>query len=207
MAMAGRRRSFGQNYQPTVVDRLGVWLSWRQIRRFAGPWEGKHIGDFGCGFHATIARRALDRAAGAVLVDVALSEELKRDPRVVAIEGVLPGAIASVSSDSLDLVLCTSVIEHLWAPSEALSEFYRVTRHGGICLFNVPSWKGKRFLELSAFKFGLSPLEEMDDHKMYYDVRDFWPLLVRAGFIPHNIRCFPHKFGLCTFAACRVEKG
>ncbi len=43
---------------------------------------------------------------------------------------------------------------------------------------------------------GLSPAAEMDDHKMYYDVRDLWPLLVAAGFRPSRIRCFTHKFGL-----------
>jgi hypothetical protein len=28
-------------------------------------------------------------------------------------------------------------------------------------------------------------------------------LLVRAGFLPSNIRCFSHKFGLNTFAVCQ----
>jgi hypothetical protein len=53
---------------------------------------------------------------------------------------------------------------------------------------------------------GLSPAEEMDDHKYYFDPKDLWPLLVRAGFRPRNIRCFRHKFGLNTFALCRVDK-
>ena len=53
--------------------------------------------------------------------------------------------------------------------------------------------------------FGLlfSPAEEMEDNKRYYDPRDLWPLLVRAGFTPINVRCYRHKFGLNTFAACR----
>jgi hypothetical protein len=51
----------------------------------------------------------------------------------------------------------------------------------------------------------LSPAEEMDDHKTYYDVPNLWPMLVAAGFRPKNIRCFPHKFGLNTFAVCRVD--
>ena len=42
----------------------------------------------------------------------------------------------------------------------------------------------------------------MEDHKMYYDVRDLWPLLVQAGFTPSRIQCFSHKLGLNTFAAC-----
>ena len=41
----------------------------------------------------------------------------------------------------------------------------------------------------------------MDDHKMYYDKRDLWPLLVRAGFKPSAIRLSYHKFGLNLFAA------
>ena len=75
---------------------------------------------------------------------------------------------------------------------------------GGCVLVNVPSWRGKTFLELAAFRLGVAPACEMDDHKMYYDVRDLWPLLVAAGFRPQHIRCFPHKLGLNTFAVCRV---
>ena len=44
----------------------------------------------------------------------------------------------------------------------------------------------------------------MNDHKMYYDPKDLWPLLVRAGFIPQNIRIGTHKFGLNSYAVCRV---
>ena len=77
---------------------------------------------------------------------------------------------------------------------------------GGVCLLNVPSWRGKRFLEYSAFKLGLSPADEMNDHKNYYDVKDLWPLLVRGGFQPSDIRCFRHKFGMNTFAVCKAPR-
>src|SRR6185369_9442997 len=90
-------------------------------------------------------------------------------------------------------------------PLGALRQLRRLLAPGGTCLINVPSWKGKRYLELAAFKLGVSPASEMDDHKMYYDVRDLWPLLVQAGFLPSRIRCFSHKFGLNTFAACRND--
>ncbi len=200
-----RARSFGQDYRPTLVDRFGVWLSARQIRRYAGPLTGKRLGDFGCGYHAAFVRSALDELAAAVAVDIRLAGDLKAHPKVTGIEGVLPAALAAVPSASLDVVLCISVLEHLWEPLEALRECRRIVRPDGVCLFNVPSWRGKRFLEYSAFRLGLSPPDEMDDHKTYYDVKDFWPLLVRAGFLPSHIRCFPHKFGLNTFAVCRSK--
>jgi len=104
----------------------------------------------------------------------------------------------------LDVVLIVSVLEHVWEPLEVMREIRRALRPGGVCLVNVPSWRGKRYLELSAFRLGLSPAAEMNDHKMYYDVRDLWPLLVKAGFRPQDVDCFAHKLGLNTFAVCRV---
>jgi SAM-dependent methyltransferase len=201
-----RHRAYGQCYQPTIVDRFGVWLSERQIRRYAGSMTGKCIGDFGCGYHATLIRAILPELKQAVLVDSALAGDLKGLPNVKAIEGTLPDALAQIPSTSLDLVLCISVLEHLWDPLAVLRHCLRIVRPDGICLFNVPSWRGKKFLEFSAFRLGLSPKDEMDDHKTYYDVKDFWPLLVRAGFVPSNIRCFSHKFGLNTFAVCRPSR-
>jgi SAM-dependent methyltransferase len=167
----------------------------------------KQLGDFGCGYHATFVRTVLPELERAILVDSALAQDLKAQPKVTAIEGTLPSALEQIPPASLDIALCVSVLEHLWNPLAALQECFRIVRPGGICLFNVPSWRGKWFLEYSAFRLGLSPKDEMDDHKTYYDVKDFWPLLVRAGFLPSNIQCFSHKFGLNTFAVCRTHGG
>ncbi|MGH9343974.1 MAG: class I SAM-dependent methyltransferase [Terriglobia bacterium] len=201
-----RIRSFGQDYSPTFVDHFGIWLSARQIRRYGGGLSRKQIGDFGCGYYAPFVQSVLPMLERAVLVDVSIANTLKIHPKVTAIEGVLPDILERIPSASLDLILCMSVLEHLWDPLTALRHCFRIVRNEGTCLFNVPSWRGKRFLEYSAFRLGLSPKDEMDDHKNYYDVKNFWPLLVRAGFLPSNIRCFSHKFGLNTFAVCRAHQ-
>jgi SAM-dependent methyltransferase len=205
VAQSERLTAYGQKQSLSPVDRFGVWLSGRALRRELGTLAGKRLGDFGCGFHATFARSVLAEVSAAVLVDVALADDLKANERVTAIEGRLPDVAGEVPDGSLDAVLCISVLEHLWDPLTMLRELRRVTAAGGACVVNVPSWRGKSFLELSAFRLGLSPPEEMDDHKRYYDPRDLWPLLVEAGFLPHGIRCHRHKFGLNTFAVCRVD--
>ena len=203
---APRETSFGEGYQPTVVDKLGVWLSARQIRRYVPSFQGKRLADLGAGYRAAFTRSVLDQVEEAVVVDVSLAEDLKTHPKLRAIEGTLPEALFELPDQSFHVVLIVSVLEHLWDPARALQEIHRVLLPGGVCLVNVPSWRGKRYLELSAFKLGLSPRNEMDDHKAYYDVPDLWPLLVRAGFKPSNIQCFSHKLGLNTFAACRRER-
>jgi len=48
--------------------------------------------------------------------------------------GVLP-----VASDSLDVITCSWVLEHLDAPQQVFREFYRVLRPGGTFLFITPN--------------------------------------------------------------------
>lgn len=203
MALIGRReRAYGEDHDLTPIERFGVWLSSWQIRRSVADFSGKRVADVGCGYRATIARALLDQVDSLLLTDISLDPELAARPKVTAIEGWLPDALTSVAEGSQDVVICNSVLEHLWEPMATLRELERILVPGGLLLLNVPSWRGKKFLEFAAFRLGASP-DEMDDHKMYYDPSDLWPLLVRAGFWPRDIRCFRHKLGLNTFARCR----
>lgn len=205
-ALCTREESFGQNGDITFVDRLGVWLSSRLVERHA-DLDGKRVADFGCGYQASFARRILPRVERLLLVDVSLADDLKHNPRVRAIEGRIGDVLATVPSESLDLVLCLSVLEHLDEPQQTLDAFRRILAPGGVALINVPSWRGKPWLEFSAFRLGLSPAVEMEDHRSYYDPRDLWPMLVRAGFRPSAISCRRRKLGITTFAVCRAAEG
>lgn len=209
MALTGkrvRRRAFAQDHDLSPVDRFGIWLSSRRIRRNVGDFVGKRVADLGCGYRAQFAQSLLKDVAQLLLLDVSLDPALAEHPKVTAVEGVLPEALAGLADRSQDVVVCNSVLEHLWQPQATLDEIFRILAPDGVLLLNVPSWRGKFFLEFSAFRLGTSPADEMDDHKTYYDPRDLWPSLVRAGFRPREIRCHRHKFGLNTFAVCRKGK-
>src|SRR5437667_10059324 len=84
-----RERAYGQDYQPTLVDRFGVWLSGYQIRKHGDSFRGKEIGDFGCGYQAAFVRSVLPELERVVLVDSALAPDLKKQPKITAIEGEL----------------------------------------------------------------------------------------------------------------------
>jgi hypothetical protein len=103
----------------TPVDRFGVWLSARALRQHVTNFAGLRLGDFGCGYEARFVRSVLDEVGHATLVDVALASDLKADPRVTVVEGALPDALRGVDDDSLDVVLCISVLEHLRDPVRA----------------------------------------------------------------------------------------
>jgi hypothetical protein len=44
----------------------------------------------------------------------------------------------------------------------------------------------------------------MNDHKLYYDERTLWPMLVRAGFKPAHVRLRRIK-GYCSLHARAVK--
>lgn len=200
-----REKSYGQDYTKTLPDRFGHWLSERQILRALRTFQGKQIGDFGCGFNAEFVRPHLDEVAHATFVDVALADDLKSRKNVTAIEGTLPDALEGVPSRSLDVILCNNILEHLAEPRVALQHFRRIIKADGLCFFSVPSWRGKFFLELAAFKLHVTSAVEIDEHKNYFEKEDLWRLLVSAGFKPSEITCRKHKFGLNTLAVCRMK--
>lgn len=199
--MSGRgTESYGQHGM-TWVDRFGVWLSQQAIRRWLPAGNDLRVLELGCGYRATQLMALRDRTKEATGVDLKIAPELRSVAGMVFHEGPIEETLPRLATDTFDVVLLISVLEHLREPSAALESVHRLLRPGGVLLVNVPTWRGKSFLEFSAFRLGLSPKVEMDDHKMYYDRRDLWPLLVRVGFRPSAIRLKYHKFGLNLFAA------
>jgi 2-polyprenyl-3-methyl-5-hydroxy-6-metoxy-1,4-benzoquinol methylase len=198
--------SYGQK-ELTAVDRFGVWLSQRAIRRELPHRADLEVLDLGCGFRATQLVALAPRLKRGVGVDFQIAPELAGLDKFTFHQGTIQEALLTLTGQSFDAVLMISVLEHISDPLFVIEATRSLLKNSGVLLINVPTWRGKGFLELSAFRLGLSPKVEMDDHKMYYDKRDLWPLLVRAGFKPSGIKLRYHKFGLNLFAVARREDG
>lgn len=172
------------------------------MRRLLGDVQGKRTADIGCGHDAALARSLFAGAASTLLVDIALDPMLE-SLGFECLEGYLPAVLSGVPDASVDALISNNVIEHLEKPEETIAELHRMLAPGGVCVLNVPSWRGKKALEFAAFRLGVAPRDEMDDHRWYFDPRDLWPLLVQAGFRPSDLLVRKHKGGLNTIARCR----
>jgi SAM-dependent methyltransferase len=200
-----RQEAYGQQ-RLTWVDRFGVYLSKRRILGCLPKRNDLSVLDLGCGYQATLLRALLPYINSGLGVDVRVSPQARSVERLSFIESSIEAALPDLEDGRFDVVLFISVLEHLWEPLPVLEHCRRVLTPGGVLLVNVPTWRGKFFLEFSAFRLGLSPALEMDDHKMYYNKPDLWPILVRAGFKPSGLRLRYHKFGLNLFAVAQKER-
>jgi len=196
------QESYGQ-HGLTLADRLGVWLSLRAILRHLPGRSDLDVLELGCGYRATQLLALEPRLKRGIGVDFQIAPELRQRERLTFYQGRIEQIIPKIESETLDVVMLISVLEHLVEPQFVLESAWRLLKPSGLLLVNVPTWIGKRFLELSAFRLGFSPKVEIDDHKMYYVKRDLWPMLVRAGFRPSEIGLRYHKFGLNLFAAAK----
>ena len=196
--------SYGQRGL-TLADRLGVWLSQRAIRRYLPRRNDLEVLELGCGYRATQLMALEPRLKRGIGVDFQIAPELQNLERFTFYEGTIEEMLPTLETETMDVVMLISVLEHLADPDFAIQSAWRLLKPSGLLLINVPTWLGKRFLEFSAFRLGLSPKIEMDDHKMYYGKRDLWPILVRAGFKPSQIQLGYHKFGLNLFATARKK--
>ena len=197
--------SFGQK-DLTFVDRLGGWLSQRAIaRHLPGERSDLEVLELGCGYRATQLMALAPNLRRGVGVDFHIAPELGRLERFTFYEGTIAETLLQLDGQRFDAVLLISVLEHLTDPLFVINAVRGLLKPSGVALINVPTWRGKGFLEFSAFRLGLSPKVEIDDHKMYYDKRDLWPLLVRAGFKPSLVRLRYHKLGLNLFAVARRD--
>ena len=194
-----RQWSYGQDGL-TILDRLGIYLSRRPVLNVVRRYKQPVVMDIGCGFDARLLCDLSPSIKRGVGIDVQISQAAKDTRRLTFHETPIEQALNELEAGQFDIILMISVLEHLWEPQRILAACQKLLQPSGVLVVNVPNWLGKRFLELSAFKLGLSPAREMDDHKMYYSKRDLWPLLVRAGFKPSGIRMRYHKFGLNLFA-------
>ena len=196
--------SYGQ-YGLTPVDRFGVWLSQRAIRRHLPSRNDLEVLELGCGYRAMQLIALEPKLKRGVGVDFQIAPELQTLEKFTFHEWAIERTLPNLESESMDVVMLISVLEHLADPQSVIQSAWRLLRRSGLLLVNVPTWSGKRFLEVSAFRLGFSSKVEIDDHKMYYDKRNLWPMLVSAGFKPSQIRLRYHKFGLNLFAAARKD--
>jgi len=185
-SVAGPRHEIFDYDSLPLVGRLSLWLSNQLIVSHLQPgiWL-----DLLCGYRALLQRsqHGNNHIVGFYCLDHRLDPGLAEYGFQLAecnIDKTLP-----YDPESFDNITVVNGLEHLWHPQSILSECQRVLKVGGALQIVVPTWFGKPFLEFLAFGIrNKQAYAEMNDHKMYYDERTLWPMLVRAGFEPSALR-------------------
>jgi ubiquinone/menaquinone biosynthesis C-methylase UbiE len=147
-AIDHQRTSFSDYYGRPKYENLFRWIDRRKIRiirrELAALPPGSTVIDLGCGPGSILARTKRDQDF-AVAADhdpqlLATAEQNGATPVLLDLDGDLP-----LASASIDVVLCTDVIEHIVEPKRALEEIFRVLRPGGTVILFTPPYDSMRW--------------------------------------------------------------
>ncbi|MCK5026105.1 MAG: methyltransferase domain-containing protein, partial [Nanoarchaeota archaeon] len=105
---------------------------------------------------------------------------------------------------SVDVIVSLAVLEHLENPLYILIELYRVLKEGGRIIITTPSPASKPILEFLAFNLKIISVEEIRDHKHYFNQKELRNIFKRAGFRDIKIKSF--QFGLNNWLIARKGK-
>jgi SAM-dependent methyltransferase len=204
-----RQKSYGQGKKLRTLDIIGGYLSQKNFKKYlTEKYYNGALLDVGSGWDARVSKPFRNKFHTCYLADLALNPELLRSAKnkTFLLEGDIASTIQTFPAQSVKFILANNVIEHLDEPEILMKEFKRIIEPTGYIYINVPSWRGKFFLELAAFKLGLAPQEEMQDHKNYFSKSELWTLIRGAKFNPRAISVYSKKFGLNTLAIIEMQK-
>ncbi len=189
--------------------------------------QGQHWLDAGCG-SGTMARYLAARGASVLGVDAA--EEMIAVAREFAGQDMTSGQLRfervativhlPVADQSLDGILCSSVLEYVPDPAACLAEFARVLRPGGLLVVSVANRNSVvRWAQIATHRLGRLLRQRWCAFLEYshneYAAADFRALLKLHGFTTLNVIPFgspvPHwvqrrKFGGSLLAFCAVRE-
>ncbi|MGC2628228.1 MAG: class I SAM-dependent methyltransferase, partial [Candidatus Udaeobacter sp.] len=107
--------SYGQRGL-TPVDRLGVWLSQRAICRHLPSRNDLEVLELGCGYRATQLIALEPKLKRGIGVDFQIAPELQILEKFTFHQGTIEQTLPNLESESVDVVMLISVLEHLAEP-------------------------------------------------------------------------------------------
>ena len=137
--------SYGQRGL-TLADRVGVWLSQRAIHRHLPSRNDLEVLELGCGYRAATLIALEPKLKRGIGIDFQIGPELQTLERFTFHQATIEETLPHLESETVDVVLLISVLEHLLDPQFVCASAWRLLRPSGRLLINVPTWIGKRFL-------------------------------------------------------------
>lgn len=169
--------------------------------------SGMEVADVGCGDGGGFGVWARDAGVSYTGFDVSEHALDRARAHGLTVTKIDDASALPLESSSVDAVVCLEVLEHLLAPHDAVAEFARVIRPGGILVASVPNiayWVRRIELGLAGrfnpYGDHISVSEPWrDPHIRFFTKGSIKALLRRTGFFDVSVAGESHQpFSLRT---------
>jgi SAM-dependent methyltransferase len=142
--------SYGQRGL-TLTDRAGVWLSQRVIRRYLPSRDDLEVLELGCGYRATQLIALKPKLKRGIGVDFQIAPELHMLEKFTFYQATIEEILPKLESETLDVVMLISVLEHLVEPQFVVQSAWRLLRPSGTAPCQCPDLGRETILGVICF--------------------------------------------------------
>lgn len=103
--------------------------------------------------------------------------------------------------ESFDVVTMLAVLEHLSEPFCMMSEIERILKKGGSLIMTAPTTMAQPVLEFLSYRLGIVNVDEIRDHKKYYNYNELKALFSHTGMVINSHSRF--QLGMNNFIVVR----
>jgi len=168
-----RNKSHFEGDEP-FLENLLRWF--RYIKIIPYIKNGSNVLDLGCGYNAGLLSFIKKNECNYFGIDLSVNKNIAN-----LIEHDLNTTLP-FKDKTFDVVMSLANLEHLNNPEFNIKEIGRVLKDDGIVLLTTPSTYSKPILEFLSFKLHLISVDEIRDHKNYFNKSILVKIFKSNGF-------------------------
>jgi ubiquinone/menaquinone biosynthesis C-methylase UbiE len=180
------RRLEGEKRGDVFNERRHFRLKFAKINQYIPKDKGTIIVDFGCGDGKAINEMSVinpsARYIGLDVSDIAVSEASISNPKG-EFHKIVDGEKVPLGDSSVDFVICSEVIEHVYDVENTLSEICRILKLGGRLLITTPYHGFIKNLLIVFFNFD-NHFNPTGPHIRFFSKKSFLFCITKLGFRP-----------------------
>jgi ubiquinone/menaquinone biosynthesis C-methylase UbiE len=188
-----RSSAHAQNPEPQL-EKILQFFRFKKIEKHIR--KNAKLLDIGCGFSAPLLTRFSPQIRLGVGIDIAVG--VTSDKQISLIKSDLNSPLP-LEDSFFDIVTSLATLEHLENPQLLINEIFRVLKPHGTLLLTTPTKWSKPVLETLSYKLKLISIQEISDHKQYFDSSSLKELCDNAGFSGfkhHYFQFFMNNFAI-----------
>ncbi len=161
---------FINNYN--ILDKIIAYLRHYELFKNQNI-VGKKIIDFGCGSNFKNILNKYQQASKVTLIDLYGKNFSKGNVIYINYNHNFDNIYRKLKNEKFDIVFLVAVIEHMDKPEQVIRKLKRFLNKDGKFIITAPSIYSKPVLEFLAFKLGVINRALIEEHKRYYNKKQY----------------------------------
>tara|TARA_E500000178_G_C16985387_1_gene737931 strand:- start:715 stop:1290 length:576 start_codon:yes stop_codon:yes gene_type:complete len=155
-----------------ILDQFIAYLRDREVQK-NNNFKDMSILDFGCGSNFQSIKKKYKKAKDVFLVDIHSKSFNDGKFTFINYQNNFEFLSKKLNSKKFDIIIMSAIIEHVDFPEKLINFLKKYLTDDGYFFLTAPSVYSKPVLEFMGFKLGIINSDLLNEHKRYYNKKEY----------------------------------